>query len=134
MLRPERGYVFQISDGARDFKNPVVSAGAESLLRHRPLDQALAVSGEFAESANVARAHLGVAIEFLSRRGEALQLLLASSHHALTNLGRSLGLRARTHLLVIDRRPIDMDVEPAHKRASDLRGLALDHGQRALAS
>ena len=46
---------FDIGDSAGDFQDPVVSAGAESLLRHSALQQALTVGGKLAEGANVAR-------------------------------------------------------------------------------
>ena len=46
--------VFDVGDGAGDFEDAVVGAGAESLLGHGAFEQAFAVGGEFAESADVA--------------------------------------------------------------------------------
>lgn len=55
MLRPERGYVLQIGNGAGNFQNAIAGARAKSLLRHRPFDQALAVRRKLAEATDVAR-------------------------------------------------------------------------------
>ena len=46
--------VFDVRDGAGYFEDAVVGAGAESLLGHGALEQALAVGGEFAKGADVA--------------------------------------------------------------------------------
>ncbi len=79
--------IFQIGDGAGDFENAVVSAGAQALLRHGAFEQAFAVGGEFAEAANVAGVHLGVAVEFFAALCESFELLLARAHNALADFG-----------------------------------------------
>ena len=61
------GGVFDVGDGAGDFEDAVVGAGAEALLGHGAFEQAFAVGGEFAEGADVARVHLRVAVELLAR-------------------------------------------------------------------
>ena len=49
VLGLEVGGVFQISDGSGDLQDAVVGAGAQPLLGHRALEQALAIRREFAE-------------------------------------------------------------------------------------
>ena len=44
---------FEIGDGAGDFQNAIVRAGAEPLLRHRALEQPLAVGGKLAVVADL---------------------------------------------------------------------------------
>ena len=48
------GSVFEVGDGAGDFEDAVVGAGAKGLLGHSAFKQTFAVGGKFAESANVA--------------------------------------------------------------------------------
>ena len=46
------GGVFDIGDGAPDFQDAVVGAGAKSLLSHGAFEEAFAVGGEIAEGTN----------------------------------------------------------------------------------
>ena len=64
--------IFQIGDGAGDFQDAVVGAGAQALLGHGAFEQAFAVGGEFAEGADVAGRHLRVAVELFAGGGETL--------------------------------------------------------------
>ena len=48
------GSVFDVGDGAGDFEDAVVGTGTEALLGHGAFEQAFAVGGEVAESADVA--------------------------------------------------------------------------------
>ena len=66
MFRLEVGDVFQIGYGSRDLEYAVVSAGAEALLRHGSLNKTLTVGRKFTECPDVARAHLGIAIELFT--------------------------------------------------------------------
>jgi hypothetical protein len=62
----ELGNSLEISDGARDFQDTVMGTGTEPLLGHGAFEQALAIGGKFAESANELWRHLSVAIKFLA--------------------------------------------------------------------
>ncbi len=57
---------FEVGDGAGNFQDAIVGAGGQPLLGHGPFQEALAVSGELAEGADVTRGHLGVAVELHS--------------------------------------------------------------------
>src|SRR5256885_8535071 len=66
MFRRQIGRIFEIANCTGDLENPVVGPGTKTLLRHGALEQALAIGGETAESADVPRAHLRVAIELFT--------------------------------------------------------------------
>src|ERR1022692_931758 len=91
------------------------------------------MGGEFAEGADVAGGHLGIAVEFFAGRGEAFQLLLARADHAVANLGGTLRLAGRAHFFVVHGRDIDVDVDAVHEWARNLGYVTLDHGCGALA-
>src|ERR1700730_16573831 len=77
----------EVRNRARNFQNPVMGAGAESLLRHGAFEQALTIGGEFAEFANGLRRHLRVAVEFLAFGRKTRQLQLSGADHAVENFG-----------------------------------------------
>jgi hypothetical protein len=56
----------EIGDGARHFKDAVVSTGGKSLLLHGALKQAFGVGAELAVDANLARGHLRVGEDFVA--------------------------------------------------------------------
>ncbi len=60
--------------------------GTKSLLRHGSFQQAFTIGTEFAMDPDLAGAHLGVAVGLLAASGEALQLDLTSTDHALADL------------------------------------------------
>src|SRR6185369_3529453 len=68
---------FHIRNRPRDFQDPVMRAGAESLLLHRAFQHALTVSTQIAIGADLARAHLRVGIVALTGGGKAIELDLA---------------------------------------------------------
>src|SRR5208282_2134790 len=133
VLRLKIGRAFQIRDGAGYLQDTVVGAGAQALLGHGAFKQALTVGRKFAVGANVAGVHLGVAVEFFPRRGEALGLLLAGAQHAGPDRGRVFRHGGRSHLFVVHRRDVDVDVDAVHERPRDFRNVALDHGRSAVA-
>src|SRR5215470_3634604 len=81
------GIPFQIGNGAGDFQDAVVGAGAQALLLHGSLQQALAVGVQLTVCSDLARAHLGVCVDFLSGAGEAVELYLASADYPVSDLG-----------------------------------------------
>src|SRR5260370_27339505 len=68
---------FDVGDGAGDFEDAVVGAGAESLLGHGALEQAFAVGGKFAEGADVAGGDLGAATKAFWGGNAAGEVLFA---------------------------------------------------------
>src|SRR6266403_5688775 len=68
---------FEVGNCSSDFQDAVVGTGSESLLVHGAFQQAFAIRREFAESSDVARAHLCVRIDsVLGGRREPAQLHL----------------------------------------------------------
>ena len=133
MFGLEVGGILQIGDGARHLQDAIVGTRAKALLGHSPFEEPFAIRGQFAECADVARRHLGVAVEFFTRCGEAFELLLAGMDHAVANLRRALRFTGGAHLLIVHGRDINMDVGAVHEWAGNLRNVALDHRGRALA-
>src|SRR6185312_16802734 len=88
VLRLDLGRAVQVGNRARDFKDAVVGAGAQALLLHGPLQQALAVAGEFAIGANLARSHLRIAENPLCSGSEAVELNLSRLQYSLANRRR----------------------------------------------
>ena len=74
---------FEIGNRTRDFENSIVGACAESLLRDRALEEALAVGGQFAIRPDLPWRHLCIAVNLVA--AETLDLRLASPNHALPN-------------------------------------------------
>src|SRR6202034_1123617 len=125
--------VFEVRDGTGYFQDAVVGPGAEPLLSHGALEEAFAVSGQFAEGADVARGHLGVAVYLFARGSETCQLFLPGLHDAPADLGRVLGFTRRAHFFVVHRWDVDVNIDAVHQRPGDFRDIALDHRSRALA-
>src|SRR5262249_18379030 len=85
-------------------------------------------------SANLARSHLCVGIDLLTRGGKPVELHFTSAFHALADLRRAFRLAvAPAQLLVIHCRNIDVNVDSIHQRPGNFRDIALDHGRAALA-
>jgi hypothetical protein len=59
--------------------------GAEPLLCHGSFEKPLTFRRQIAVCPDLARAHLGVAVDFVSSK--AVKLGLAGAHHALANMG-----------------------------------------------
>src|SRR5208282_1893628 len=87
VLRLELRNRVKVCDGAGDFQDAVVGAGAEALMGHGAFQQAFAIGGEFAEFANELGRHLRVAIELLASSRKARQLNVTRSNHTPENRG-----------------------------------------------
>ena len=94
--------------------------GAETLLRHGALQQALAIRAEVAKGTDLAGRHLGVAVDLLPAAGKAFQLNLARANHSLADFRRSLRNAGGAHFLVVHRRNINMNVDAVHERTGNL--------------
>src|SRR5438876_4863844 len=76
----------EVGDGARDFQNAVVGAGAQTQAGHGVFEQAFALGRNIAIFADLSRAHLGVAVDLFTL--VALELAAPGRHHALADLFR----------------------------------------------
>src|SRR5256885_16023989 len=103
---------FEISNGAGNFQNAVVSAGGESELCDGILHDAFTLWAQHAVLANVARSHLGIRVDVLVE--ETAKLRVASGDDTVPNrLGRFGGAAAR-QVLVRDGRNIDLNIDAIH--------------------
>src|SRR5437868_4008225 len=87
MLTLDLRNTFEVSDRTSHLEDAVMGARAEPLLLHGALQQALAIGRKLAEGADLLAAHLRVAIDTLTRGGEAIELDLARANYALPHLG-----------------------------------------------
>jgi hypothetical protein len=85
VLRLNLCYAIEIGNGACQLQNAIVRTRAKALLLHGALQQSLAVAGEFAVGADLARTHLRIGVNALSGGGKAVELHLASVKHAIAN-------------------------------------------------
>jgi len=131
---------FEVGDGAGDFEDAVVGAGAEALLLHGFFEDALGVAGELAVEADLLGAHLGVGVDglgggtggafgALAGDGEAGVLALAGGEDALADFGGALGGGHAAQLLILDGGDFDVDVDAVEQGAGDFADVALDHGR-----
>src|SRR5580698_8544601 len=121
----------QICNRPSDLQNAIVCPRAEALLDHGALQQVLRIRTELAVFANLARAHLGVAVDSLAAGVKPQQLDISRPDHTLANVGRALGHGSAAQLAVIHRGHIDVDVDAIHQRPGNLRHIALNHHGRA---
>src|SRR5579859_2720026 len=107
----------KVGDGARDFQNTVVGAGAQAQARHGAFKQALAVGGNIAIFADLPRAHLRVRINFLALI--PFQLAVARLHHTLANLGGGFAAGIVAQLAIFYRGHVNMDIDAVKQRPGD---------------
>src|SRR5439155_15844764 len=74
----------EVGDGARDFQNTVVGAGAQTQAGHGVFEQAFAVGRNIAILADLSRAHLGVAVNLFTL--VELELAAQGRHHPRADL------------------------------------------------
>src|SRR5690606_14830603 len=131
---PDAGLAFEIRDGTRHAEHFEVGARREPELVHRGLDQAATFSVERDDALD-----FGSGQERVEGRGEAeglgaLALKRPSVQDALTHLGRRLGARNARKRRQLDRRSLDVDVEPLEQRPGKARAVALARFGRAAAA
>src|SRR5579859_1954276 len=109
-------------------------AGAQPLLLHGSLQQALAVAREFTVAANLPLTHLRIGIDALPRGGKAVELHFTRPNDSFADLSRAFSLAVTAaQLLVIHCRNVNVDVNAVHQRPGYLRYVPLDHRLRAVA-
>ena len=90
VLGDNRSSRFEVRNGPRNFKDTVMSPSRQTLLSHRPFEQAFAIRRELAKRTDVSRPHLRIAVELLARaRREPGQLNSTGTDYTVANLGRA---------------------------------------------
>jgi hypothetical protein len=114
----------EIGDGAADFEDPTVGAGAQAQFVDGGFEQSFRVVIHGAIPLDIARAHLGVGMDgsFL----EALELDVARVIDALANHLRRFAGIAAGEILITYGRHFDLDIDAIEKRTRNLRTIALD--------
>src|SRR4051812_39105295 len=120
----------EVGDGAGDFQNAVVGAGAQIQFRHGDANQFLGFVAEFAVLFDLPRTHPGVAIHF--RVGmETRSLFFAGVLDAVANGGgRFFGARAGD-VAVFDGGHFDVEIDAIEERAGDALAITMDLGWTA---
>jgi hypothetical protein len=119
----------KIGDGAADFKDAAVGAGAQAQFVDGGFKKFLRVLIHGAIALDIARAHLRVGVDgpFL----KPSKLDVARVIDALANRFRGFAGIAAGKILVAYRRHFDLNVDPIEERARYARAVALDLQRRA---
>ena len=119
----------EVGDGAADFEDPAVGAGAQAQFVDRGFEQSFRVIIHGAITLDVSRAHLGVGVDvsFL----EPLQLNRPRVIDPLADELRRFAGVAAGEILIADRRHFDLNVDAVEERAGDTGAIALDLQRRA---
>jgi hypothetical protein len=114
----------EVGDGAADFEDAAVGAGAQAQFVDRGFQQSLRVVIHGTIALNVSRAHLGVGVNvsFL----KALQLNHPRIIDPLANDLRRLTSVAAGEILIADGRHFHLDVDAVEEWAGDTGAIALD--------
>src|SRR5213592_353931 len=119
----------EISDGARDFQDPIVGAGAEIQFAHRHANQFLRVLAELAVLLELTRGHARVAIYFRVAV-KTFPLAFTRADHALANSSGSFFRALARDVAVFDGRHFDMQIDTVEQRPGDALTISL-HLHRA---
>jgi hypothetical protein len=119
----------EIGDGAADFEDPAVGAGAQAQFVDRGFEQSFRVIIHRAITLDISRAHLGVGVHvsFL----KPLQLNRPHVVDPLADELRGFAGVAAGEILIADRRHFDLNVDAVEERAGDAGAIALDLQRRA---
>src|SRR5271169_4974556 len=80
----------QIGDGPGYLKDSVVSAGAQALLGHGPLQEMFGFGSQVTVLANLARSHLRIRVDSLFSPGEPVELDFTGSQAPCSDVGGAL--------------------------------------------
>jgi hypothetical protein len=133
---------FEVGDGAGDLEDAVVGAGAEALLLHGALEEALGVGGQLAEGADLLGGHLGVSKDGSTWGAGRAFGADGGFEEAACWISRAARTRARISVepselapprssLVLHGGDFDVDVDAVEQRAADLGDVTLDHRRGA---
>jgi hypothetical protein len=120
----------QVGDGAGNFEDPVVGAGAEPELGHGCFEELLGVGADRAEFLYLPRPHLGVGVDLSTL--EAEKLPLPSASHPFPDALGALPLGTGDDVLESDLGNIDLDVDPVKERPGDFGVILLPLRVRAV--
>ena len=109
-VRPTGGLVLQISNGAGDFQDAIISAGAQIEIRHRHADEFLRIRGELTMFLQMTGSHAGIArhFRFVS---ESLVLDLAGALHALADWGGIFFSALARDIAILDSGHFDVEID-----------------------
>src|SRR5262249_31329528 len=119
----------EIGDGAADFEDPAVGAGAQAQFVDRGFEQSLGIVIHGTIALDISGAHLGVGMDvsFL----KTLELDVTSLIDTLANHLRGFPSIATGEILIAYRRHFDLNIDSVEERAGDARAIALDLQRRA---
>jgi hypothetical protein len=120
---------FKVSDGPGHFQNPRVSPGTQPELVDGQLQEFLAALIDLAELLDMAVGHLGIAVNI--HPFESIELILSSRIHPSLDLPRGVSCLTARQISIFDGRDLDVDIDPVHQRAGDLRPVPLNLRDRA---
>ena len=118
VLGEDRFGASEIGDGAGDFEDAVVGAGAEVQFRHGHFHHPFRGFFELAMALDELRGHAGVATR-LPVFGEACALHFAGFFHALADRGGSFAGDVARHLAILHGGDFDVDVDAVEEWAGD---------------
>jgi len=119
----------QVGDGARDFQDSVVGAGAQVQVRHRKLQQILRRVVQFAELFQFTAAHSRVA-RHLWFACKPRMLPLPRGDDALADLRLCLAGLCAGHFAKLHLRHFDVHVNPVKQRPGNPAKIILDFARR----
>jgi len=121
----------EIGDGARDFKDAVVSTSGKAEAGDGVFQKFFTVGRDGTLFANETSGHLGVGVGFLFGR-KTSGLTIASGDDACADGGGIFAGRGSAELFVFYSRDFDVDVDAVEQRAGNFGDVALDHGRSAV--
>lgn len=119
----------QVRDGAADFEDAVVRAGGEAHFAHCSFHKSLGIFADLAILPEVPRLHLRVGVDAVTP--ETLLLDLSCLGHTFTDMNRRFSRSIICDLAELDRRHLDMNIDPVHERAGYAGPVGLDLVGRA---
>ena len=132
MLRRDLSLAIEISDSARNFQNPIVSAGAQVQFVHGYANQVLRILSEFAVLLKLARGHASIAVYFCVA-AKPLLLTLTRANNALTDRGRRLFSALAGDVPILHGWDFNVQIDTVQQRAGDALSITLHLGGTATA-
>src|SRR5437667_210436 len=114
----------EISDGARDFQDPIVGAGAQVQFAHRHANQFLRVLAELAVLLELTRGHARVAINFRVIT-KTLLLAFTRANDALANRSGTLLSALAGDVAVFDSGHFDVKIDAVEQGTGNALAISL---------